>query len=236
MAPATPSSEALPTNLVALGARRERAIALIGDRYAEGLLDDDEVDRRLELAERATDLAQLDALTVDLEAPAEAPGGPAHSVALAKPDTALAVPGTIPAARSITNVLSSSEYTGAWTPARHTKVLTVLGNTTLDLREANLGAGEIEIRVKVVLGDAVIILPPTIRVTLECTPILGDIKRDEGPTSLGPESPHLRISGFVVLGDVKIRYQAPGESWRETKKRRKRLAKERRKALKAGRG
>lgn len=231
MAPATPSSVAEPTNLVALGARRERAIALIGDRYAEGLLDDDEVDRRLELAERATELAQLDALTVDLEAPA----GAARLVALAKPDTSLAVPGTIPAARSITNVLSSSEYKGAWTPARQTKVLTVLGNTTLDLREANL-AGEIELRVKVVLGDAVIILPPTIRVTVECTPVLGDIKRDEGPTTLGPESPHVRISGFVVLGDVKIRYQAPGESWRETKKRRKRLAKERRKALKAGRG
>ena len=32
------------TNLVALRARRQRAIALISERYAEGLLDDDEVE------------------------------------------------------------------------------------------------------------------------------------------------------------------------------------------------
>lgn len=224
-----------PTNLVALRARRERAIVLIGDRYAEGLIDDDEVDRRLELAERATELAQLDALTVDLEAPREDPPETEQLVPIAAPETSLAVPGTIPSTRKITTVLSSNEYKGAWTPARETRVLTVLGNTTLDLREANLGAGEIELRVKVVLGEAVIILPPEVRLTLECTPILGDLKRDEGPTTLGPESRHVRISGYVVLGDLKIRFQAPGESWRETKKQRRRLAKERRKALKAGR-
>ena len=56
-----------PTNLVALRARRQRAIALISERYAEGLLDDDEVDRRLDLAERATDLAQLDTLFASLQ-------------------------------------------------------------------------------------------------------------------------------------------------------------------------
>ncbi len=154
----------------------------------------------------------------------------------ASPETALAVPGSRPAERQITSILSSSKFLGAWTPARETRVLTVLGNTTLDLREADLPHGELELRVTVVLGDVIVILPPGVRLTIECTPILGDVKRDEGSILSGPETLHLRISGYIVLGDLKIRFQRPGESWRETKKERKRLTKARRKALKAGRG
>jgi len=228
-----------PTDLVALKSQRERAISLIGDRYAEGVIDEEELDERLELAERATDLESLAALTADLAPPADT-GNDTAAIAVneAPPPGALVRASEVPASRRIVTLLSSGEYRGSWVPARETTVFNVLGSTTVDLREALLSSGEIALRVRVVLGDVIVIIPRHVRVTVEAIPILGDIKRDQTPTTTDLSSPHVRISGFVCLGDIKIRVQRPGESWRETKKRRKIAAREakRQRKLKAARG
>ncbi|MCA9662291.1 MAG: DUF1707 and DUF2154 domain-containing protein [Myxococcales bacterium] len=220
-----------PTNLVALKEARERASALIGDRYAEGVIDDDEVDRRLDAAERATDLATLERLTVDLR-------GPDDSRALARtradadaPVVALARAEQVPRSRRIITVFSDNEYRGHWTPARRNTVINVLGDTELDLRDAELGP-ETEIRVRVILGDVVIVVPPDLPITVEVIPVLGDIKRDDEAAPPRADAPRVVVRGFVLLGDLKIRVQRRGESWRETKRRRKLARRERKRQLK----
>jgi hypothetical protein len=218
-----------PTNLVALKERRERAIALISERYAEGVIDDDEVDRRLDAAERATDLATLERLTVDLR-------GPEGEQALAQasedaPIVALARADQVPRSRRMITVFSDNEYRGHWTPARRNTVINVLGDTELDLRDAALGP-ETEIRVRVILGDVVIVVPPDLPVTVEAIPVLGDIKRDDESAPPRAGAPRVVVRGFVLLGDLKIRVQRRGESWRETKRRRKLARRERKRQLK----
>ncbi|MEZ4380667.1 MAG: LiaF-related protein [Nannocystaceae bacterium] len=217
-----------PTNLVALGERRERAIALIGQRYAEGVIDDDEVDRRLELAEEADDIAALDRLTVDLRGPDDVEAlaeAPAPIVALVRAEAA-------PRSRRLLTIFSDNEYRGHWTPARRNTVINVLGNTELDLRDAQLSP-ETEIRVRVVLGDVVIVIPPDLPLTVEVVPVLGDIKRDDESAPPSADAPRVVVRGFVVLGDLKIRVQRRGESWSETKRRRKLARRERKRKLKA---
>lgn len=238
-----------PTNLVALRDARQRAEALVAQRYGEDLIDADQLDRRMERIANATAMVQLEHAIADLVDPGTTPamvlaGGPMASgqaIALRSSSTvALAQSDRVPDQRSLTCVFSSLEGIGPGPLARHTKLLCVFGNTEIDLRESEFGPGETVLDLQVVFGSVELEIPKGLAVIVDASLILAGVERSGvipgGPRT--PDEPHLRITGFVLAGALELKEKLPGETNGEARRRRRRerkLAKAERKALSRGR-
>jgi hypothetical protein len=230
--------------LIALRDARQRAEALITARYADGLLDNDELDHRLERLYAAGDLAEIDTLAADLVDPAAAStheqalvasgssrvdaSGSSRSVALVE----------IPPAREITAMFSSLEQTGAWVPARRTRVVDWFSEAVIDLREAVLGPGPCSFEVNCVCASLRVIVPPGLAVRVEASMLFSALERDPGIREhpLAPDDPLVLVTGRVLFSSFELRERLVGESKRQAKRRHKALrkAQERRNALARG--
>jgi hypothetical protein len=230
-----------PTNLIALRDGKRAAETLISERYAEGLIDGDELERRLELVQDAETIAALEGLIVDLVDPGTAPSNALVLRVEASPDRhALARLDDIAPQRQFTALFSSVEQGGRWTPARHNHIVDVFGEATLDLREAALGPGTTIIDVRCVFASLVLIVPPGLAVRIEASATFAGVERDEHISEQPrvPGEPVVVIKGLLLFASLEIHDRMPGESRREARRRHKALrkaAKRERRALASGR-
>jgi hypothetical protein len=195
--------------LVALEREKDQARTLLGDGYARDLITQAELDRRLEALEHATAVAEVQSLTEDLRG---------HETALAP---AHGGRGLAPAPQRIGAVLSSIERKGAFSLRERTDVRVVLGSATLDLRQAELSAGETELRVNVKLGSLDLVVPPGWRIDNQATAFLSAIDEDESARPALPGQRVVRIVGRVVLGALTIHERLPGEGAMAARTRRR---------------
>ena len=102
---------------------------------------------------------------------------------------------------------------GVWqVPAHHT-AFTLMGNVTLDLREAVLLSRETTINASAVMGEVKIIIPANMHALVDGTPIMGDYgqAKDKVPADLRPDSPTIRVKGVALMGSVSVvRLPPPG--------------------------
>ena len=221
--------ETPPTNLLALRDAGRRAEDLITTRYAEGLLDDDELERRLDRLYAAGDLPTVEALVVDLVDPGQTAGtalvptaspSPASPVALARVDE-------IPAVREISALFSSLEQRGNWVPGRRTQVVDIFASAILDLREAVFGPGTSLIELNCVCASLVIIVPPELAVRVEARLLFSGFERDQGirEQPRTPEEPLVIVTGRVLFASLELCERMVGESSKQAKRRHKALRK-----------
>lgn len=231
-----------PPNLVALRDARQRAEALVAQRYGEDLIDADQLDRRMERISNASGVAQLELEIADLVDPGTTPAkvlsgaGPSGQPLALRSSVALAQPDQVPDERSLTCVFSSYEGLGPGPLARRTKLTCVFGHAKLDLRDNEFGPGATVIDVQVLFGSIEIEVPQGLPVVIDASLLLAGVEREgmipSGPRT--PDEPHLRITGYVVAGAIEVEDRLSGESRREARRRRRRerkLAKIERKAL-----
>ena len=238
-------------SLVALARAREQATELLSQRFAEGVLELEEFEDRVERAQQATEMAALKELVSDLSPAAGGPlGAPASESDRSEGSEALAVRAPVDHALATTRpeekrmiaILGGVDRKGAWTVPASIKSYTVIGGTTLDFREARLAPGVTEINVRVILGGVEIIVPPGVAVEADGTAILGGFEdMHSAPDKVDEDTPLLRISGLAIMGGVEIETRMPGESgWqarRRVKKEHRRMRKlerARQKALVSG--
>jgi hypothetical protein len=217
----TPDSPELrPTPL---HSRREATVQVLCDEFAKDHLSLAEFERRLDVAHRATALAELDALTADLRAAAPAAAAPS---AVVPPRSA--APSEIPAQQTLVAVMGGVERRGPWVPARQTQVFALMGGAELDFREARLGAGVTEITIVCVMGGVEIVVPPGLIVDAGGIAVMGGFE-SMAPTPVPPNSsaPVLKVNGFVMMGGVEVMERERGETAREARKRHRRNRKNR---------
>jgi len=203
-------------------AERERTIALLSDRFASGELDMEVFEERLTVAHRARTLEELAALTADLT-PASDPATATQT---------LAVSSDSPARGSALAIFGGTRRGGGWTVPRHLQVTAIFGGVELDLREARLPAGSIDVEVTAMFGGVQIVVPPSLAVEIHGSAILGGFDQmDRAPPVPDPDSPVLRIHGTAVMGGVNVETRLPGESTLMAHRRRRRE----RRALRHGR-
>lgn len=240
-----------PDNRIALEQVRDRAVALLGQRFAEDLIDADELDERMEKAQTADSIAALRKLTEDLEdpnapTPERVPPGPGgltpfagpapDAVAIREPTLALARPEDVREHQRSVTLFGETKQTGAWTPPRILTTVTAFGQTKLDFRDALLAPGVTEVELQTLFGEVEIILPPGLPVEVGCSAILASLETDDAlalDAPSDPEAPRLRITGFAMFAEVGVYRRLPGESKREAKRRKKAERKAERKALRA---
>lgn len=246
-------ADAPPTNLIALRDGKRAAETLITERYAEGLIDGDDLERRLELVQDAETMTALERLIVDLVEPGTAPStalvpraqvGAGSSLAIGSATAganALARLDDIAPERQFTALFSSVEQVGRWTPARHNRVIDVFGEATLDLREAMLGPGPTIIDIRCVFASLVLIVPPGLAVRIETSAtVAASVERDEhiSEQPRGPDEPVIVIQGILVFASLEIHDRLPGEGRRDARRRHRaarKAAKRERRALASGR-
>ncbi|MCX4240442.1 protein kinase domain-containing protein [Paraliomyxa miuraensis] len=205
---------------------QEDARARLAQAYADDLLDADELDSRLERLENAGDLPVVAALVADLMRSVDsgaalvlagsevlAPSQPAPTNLPAVVDA--------PAEGRIVAVFSGSRRAGVWQPARVNHVMAVFGGAEVDLREAQLPPGEIELRVFCMFGGVEITVAPGTRVQLECSAIFGGVEQEDASAPPDPGGTVIRVTGMVFFGGVEVLERLPGESGWAARKRRK---------------
>lgn len=132
-------------------------------------------------------------------------------------------PGQLPGNHGVVAFVSSQRRTGPWQLAPATRVVSVLGDVELDLREAELADGETVIEIFALLGNVEIVVPPGVRVLNEGDTLAGTFNQEAGDWDTAPGAPVVRVVGTSYLANVEIRQQAFGETPREARRRRKRV-------------
>lgn len=185
-----------PASIQALERERERVIALVSRSFANDALSMDELETRLELAYRATSVAEVRALASDLTDP-DAPGGPTVRPAL---------PPSQSVRQRMVSFMASRVRRGVWIPPQELDLVAVMSDTILDLREAQIPAGVTEIHIKAAMASVRITVPSHVHVITETTPIMASVS---DRTDRGPARPHgapvVRITGWAVMSSVDVR-------------------------------
>lgn len=200
-----------PSQMRISDADREKVANILRDAAAEGRIDFDELDERLEATYAAKVYADLVPITLDLPA-SGAPVPVNHH-------THPAVPGGVPAPDWQTSfaVMWGTERKGVWdVPATHT-AFAMMGSVELDLRQARFAARETIIYANVVMGSVDIVVNARAHVIVEGTGVMGDFSqaRDKVPAELDASSPVIRVKGVALMGAVNVtRKRMPGEPGR----------------------
>jgi hypothetical protein len=189
---------------------RERIIESLSSGYAEGMLEVEELDRRLALVQSAKNGRELDALVTDL---ANRPAA-----------TAL-----VPSQR-MRIMFGSIERTGPWTVPQQLRARVVCGNLQLDLRDARLAAGTTTIEVDVTMGNVEVLVPPGYQVDVEASSFLGVVEERTERASTATTSV-IRVVGRVRLGHLEVSTLHRGETRPDAHRRRRMDRKWRRRHL-----
>jgi hypothetical protein len=204
-------------------AERERTIALLSDRFAQGELEMEEFEERVTLAHRAQAVEELAALLADLSPPPS-------ELATAQ---SLAVASNAPERGEATAIFGGTRREGAWSVPRHLRVTAFFGGVELDLRTARLPPGPVDLDVTATFGGVQVIVPPTLAVEVHGTAIFGGFEHmDRTSSTPDPDLPVVRIHGRAIFGGVSVETRLPGESSFQAHRRRR---KDRRALRHAGR-
>jgi uncharacterized protein DUF1707 len=185
-------SESVP--LRASDAEREKAAALLREAAAERRIDLEELAERLALVSGARIQPELETVLEDL--PARDAG-----LAAARPQTA---------ARWSVAVIGNEVRSGRWRPGESSRALALVGDCTLDLRQAEVEGMALQITAIALVGDVRVIVPPGVAVELDGIAVIGSKKYELGEAPEPPSgAPRVRVNGYAVIGDVILASEPP---------------------------
>jgi hypothetical protein len=188
-----------PQLLRASDADREAVVTRLEGALSEGRISVDEFRQRTESAYAATSGTELEPLVADLPAS----GTPRVQIVGSR------------APRRLFSVFGDVELAGrAPVPGR---VGTVLGNVRIDLRDLRTDAEVIELNLSTVLGDIDVVVSEGVDAELNGWTVLGNRTTELAPVPRLAGTPRVVVRAHAVLGDLKLRSLAPGESvsrWR----------------------
>ncbi|MGW2958286.1 DUF1707 SHOCT-like domain-containing protein [Streptomyces sp. NPDC001220] len=207
--------------LRASDADRERVAEVLRDALAEGRLDMEEFEERLEATYKARTYGELTPITRDLPAVAGSP-----SVSLTKPPVDSGgwggrIVGGEGSSSWAVAVMSGFQRKGRWTAPRRFNSLVFWGGGEIDLREANFADREIEINCVAIMGGMNVIVPPGVEVVMRGIGIMGGFDHREEGTAPDPAAPRVIVTGFAFWGGVQVEHKV-------TRAERQRLKEERR--------
>ena len=170
-------------------ADRERAAELLQHACGDGRLTLEEFTVRVGAVWAADSSAELVRATADL---ASAP-----------------VVGIGRTIEKVTCVFSQNKRIGRWRVPRVLRVLTVFGESELDLREAQIDATEVEITGRCVFGTVKVIVPEGVEVDLLGSEVFSAKSLDLAPVPRLAGTPLVRVRINTYFGEIKVRSQGP---------------------------
>lgn len=205
-------------------AERERIAEVLRDAVAEGRLDMEEFEERLDAAYKARTHAQLEPLIRDLPVsgaaaapaplPADATGG------LAARDAWAGRIGGTPTSRMAVAVMGGFGRKGTWTVPRAFTAFALMGGGEIDLREARFEDREVVIRVFTLMGGIEVIVPPDLETHVGGIGIMGGFDH-RGSADGDPTGPRVTITGLAIFGGVSVERKLRREEQKRLKAERR---------------
>lgn len=210
-------------------AERERVAERLREAVAEGRLDMEEFEQRLDIAYKARTHGELEPLVRDLPASGTVVP-PVAAGATGKWAQRVGGPATSKGAFAFWGGFGRK---GTWTVGRTFTAFTLMGGGELDLREARFEDRETVIRCFAIMGGVSIVVPPELNVEVRGIGLMGGFGESSCGTGEGdpdPSAPRVIISGFALMGGVGVeRKRSKAEKLRlkaERAERRERLEKQ----------
>ncbi|MDX3383617.1 DUF1707 domain-containing protein [Streptomyces niveiscabiei] len=221
--------------LRASDADRERVAEILRDALAEGRLDMEEFEERLETTYKARTYGELAPITRDLPAPGGAPQAPVNLFKEPPSDgswTGRVIGGGDTSPSWAVAVMGGFQRKGRWTVPRRMNCVAFWGGGEIDLREADFSAGEVEINCVAIMGGIQILVPPGVEIVSKGIGIMGDFSHRESGVPAGPGAPRVVITGFAFWGGVDVERKRTKAALRQEKldrrEERRRLKEDRR--------
>lgn len=204
------TDDAVP-ELRASDADRERVAEVLRDAVAEGRLDMEEFEERLEATYKARTYGELTPITADLPAPGVTPP-PVNMVKepVESGSWAGRIVGGEGSSTAAVAIMSGFQRKGRWTVPKRFTAVAFWGGGEIDLREANFADREVEINCIAIMGGAQIIVPPGVEVVVRGIGIMGGFDHSQEGVPGDPGAPRVIVTGFAFWGGVGVERKLPG--------------------------
>ncbi|MEV6571028.1 DUF1707 domain-containing protein [Streptomyces sp. NPDC051577] len=197
--------------LRASDADRDRVVERLRDAVAEGRLDMEEFEERLEVAYTSRTYGELEPLTRDL------PAEPGAAAPLASGQPAPAGSGVAWPARiggsgtsaTAVAVMSGFQRKGYWTVPARFNAVAFWGGGELDLREASFAQREVVINCLAVMGGIEITVPPGVEVDVRGIGVMGAFDQRLTSDPVEPGAPRVAVTGLAFWGGVQVKVKPP---------------------------
>lgn len=186
-----------PPVLRASDSDREHVVELLRRATGDGRLDIDELDERLALVYSSRTVAELEALTADVQVPATTyPAMSSHGVVVRD-----GAPG---GTRRVLSIMGGHEHTGRWRIAPRCSVINIMGGSEIDLTTAELSSRETTISVLALMGGCEIFVPEGVDVQVSKLGIMGGNEIKLGDTAPAPGGPTIHIRLLSIMGGCSV--------------------------------
>ena len=186
---------------------RRDAIRVLSGAVAAEQLSVEDFEARLPLIRQAPNRATLDAIMADV-APSGRYAAARHAVVAA--DLSALAPVAPAELLRITTVLSSSKRAGSWTVPLRLELKVVVGELTIDLRDAVFCSDVLEVELDVLLGSLTFIVPAGAQVENECEERWSSTTHStRSARGGGPLGLLIRLTGRVRWSNLEIKEKQP---------------------------
>ncbi|MFE5240188.1 MULTISPECIES: DUF1707 domain-containing protein [unclassified Streptomyces] len=202
-------------------AERERVAETLREAVAEGRLEMDEFEQRLDATYKARTHGELEPLVRDLPVPGTLAGpvtGAVSERAGSSADWPSRIGGTATSSGAFA-FWGGFSRKGHWTVGSLFTSFAMWGGGEIDLREARFAERDVVIRCFTIMGGIQVTVPPDLDVQVRGFGVMGGFgehsKLDEEPEP-APGSPRVRVTGFALMGGVGVE-----RKWSRAQKRRR---------------
>ncbi|NGO12353.1 DUF1707 domain-containing protein [Streptomyces sp. HC44] len=198
-------TEELP-ELRASDTDRERVAEVLRDALAEGRLDMEEFEERLDATYKARTYGELAPITRDLPVAGVTPPSPVSMVKqpAESGDWARRIVGGEGTSEWGVAVMSGFERKGRWTVPKRFDSVAIMGGGTIDLREADFADREVVINCVAIMGGIDVIVPPGVEVVVRGIGIMGGFDHLGEHVRGDPGAPRVIVTGFAFWGGVGV--------------------------------
>ncbi|GAA2982595.1 DUF1707 SHOCT-like domain-containing protein [Streptomyces fulvorobeus] len=188
---------------------RDRVAERLREAVAEGRLETDEFEHRLDAALKARTHGELAPLVRDLPSPGSTmePAGAASPVPAGRDGTWVERIGGPATSRRAFAFWGGFNRGGRWTVGREFTAFAMWGGGHLDLREARFEEREVLVRCFAVMGGIGVTVEPDVHLEVDGVGVMGGfgeyspMSEEAEPV---PGAPRVRIVGFALLGGVDV--------------------------------
>jgi hypothetical protein len=188
---------------------RRGAIRLLCEAQARELLTLEDFEDRLERLKHAPNEATLQAIVADLAdaSPFPVPYHPPPAPALSPAEPAPVEPAEY---LRLASVFASTKRAGTWTVPLQLEALVLVGEITLDLRDAVFGADVLDIELNATLGSFKLIVPAGTQVENEVEETLSSSEYStRSARGARPNGLLVRLRGRALLASVEVKEKFP---------------------------
>ena len=187
----------------ALERYREYVIDKLSENYSSDKLDEQDFERRVEIATSARSEAVLQSLIADLHVAGSAPP-PAERLRREPQPVGYDVNyGDVAKEGSVIAIFSGNDRKGVWDPPKELNAITLFGGSDIDLREAAIPAGGMTIHAVAIFGGVDIIVPRGVNVRLSGAGIFGAFEGKNLQDGVRG-APTIKVDGVAMFGAVEV--------------------------------